>query len=302
MRHRRWWVHHRMNTIILFLSLALASLAEASIAPQSGPPPFCCGFQKPRKIHIQSLDNSLPMHGALNLRGGGSNIRLPIDNSRILSFVIAFHAFNGVVGLAAPEILAEKVYMYHPVKEGSFAQLCHEFFGAGATSLALTLYLSGDKSTFDAVAIGTLPLAYVTFRHLLKGTSTTLGLHKGAWDVLMAQFFVGIYALLTRVSNTDRIAKIYAMVPTIIGLSGMLDLNYSKALWGIEVIDCKSRGFHRPMLSFVATGFQLTLPPLDFTQFLRNPPTAGCRESSSNVVPCSSCCYVVGPPTKPLLT
>lgn len=155
-----------------------------------------------------------------------------------MTLIIGSYVLNGVIGVADPTQLARSYYAPY-AREGSFANLCYELIGSGTLSIALALYMAKytSRSVVDIVAVSALPGAYVTFRHMLKGTTVKLGCKKGVWDLIMAQYILGIFLIAERIGNTDTIATIFACIPTIAGFTGMLSLSYAKAFYGIDIRD-----------------------------------------------------------------
>jgi hypothetical protein len=196
------------------------------------------------KVRQRGRDRSFAHHHAspLVIRGGaaasGDFQILPISKDRLMSIIIGYYAATGIIGVADPSKLAGA--MYAPFsREGSFSHLCYEMIGSGTLSIALALYLAKytRRSVVDIVCVSSLPGAYVTFRHLLKGTTVKLGCKKGVWDLIMAHYILGIFFIAERIGNTETIATIFACFPAIAGFTGMLSLSYPKAFYGIDIRD-----------------------------------------------------------------
>jgi hypothetical protein len=164
--------------------------------------------------------------------------------------------FNGIIGVAAPETLAE-TFSLPNIREGSLAHLCFEFVGAGLLSIAVALYLARftRRPAHDIVAFASLPSAFVAFRHFLKGTPSRIGYRRGIFEVFLAYYVIGIEMILSRKGDTMLVSKIFASIPAVIGLNGMLDRSFARAIWGINIADgtfVQRRGVSRPAKQYGA--------------------------------------------------
>jgi hypothetical protein len=54
---------------------------------------------------------------------------------------------------------------------------------------------------------------------------------------------IGIEMILSKKGNTVLVSKIFASIPAIIGLNGMLDRSFARAIWGINIADGKFASF-----------------------------------------------------------
>lgn len=183
--------------------------------------------------------------------GSGDFQILPISKDRLMSIIIGYYVVTGIIGVADPSKLASTMYAPYS-RDGSFSNLCYELIGSGTLSIALALYLAKytRRSVVDVICVSALPGAYVTFRHLLKGTTVKLGCKKGVWDLIMAQYILGIFFIAERIGNTETIATIFACLPTIAGFTGMLSLSYPKAFYGIDIRDGTERRSFEPVPRF----------------------------------------------------
>jgi hypothetical protein len=162
----------------------------------------------------------------------------PISKENLAWLLMGECFFNGIIGLAAPETLAETFSMPN-VRDGSLAHLSFEFVGAGLFSIAMALYLARftRRPAHDIVAFSSLPSAFVAFRHFLKGTPSRIGYRRGVWEIFLAYYVIGIEAILSRKGDTILVSKIFAAIPAVIGLNGMLDRSFARAVWGINIAD-----------------------------------------------------------------
>jgi hypothetical protein len=182
---------------------------------------------------------------ARDLRGGGGSASstgavfgTPISKENLAWLLMGECFFNGIIGIAAPETLAE-TFSLPNVREGSLAHLSFEFVGAGLFSIAMALYLARftRRPAHDIVAFSSLPSAFVVFRHFLKGTPSRIGYRRGVWELFLAYYVIGIEMILSKKGDTVLVSKIFASIPAIIGLNGMLDRSFAKAIWGINIAD-----------------------------------------------------------------
>lgn len=220
------------------------------VAPRRSPLQAVASTRKiSTKVRQREGGRSFSRHHAspLVIRGGaaagsGDFQILPISKDRLMSIIIGYYAVTGVIGVSDPSKLAGVMYAPYS-REGSFSHLCYELTGAGTLSIALALYLAKytRRAVVDIVCVSALPGAYVTFRHLLKGTTVKLGCKKGVWDLIMAHYILGIFFIAERIGNTETIATIFACLPTIAGFTGMLSLSYPKAFYGIDIRDGTER-------------------------------------------------------------
>jgi hypothetical protein len=221
------------------------------VAPRHRPLETAASTRKlSTKVRQRASGRSSSRHHAspLVIRGGaaagsGGFQILPISKDRLMSIIIGYYVATGIIGVSDPSKLAGAMYAPYS-REGSFAHLCYEMIGSGTLSIALALYLAKytRRSVVDIVCVSALPGAYVTFRHLLKGTTVKLGCKKGVWDLIMAHYILGIFFIAERIGNTETIATIFACLPAIAGFTGMLSLSYPKAFYGIDIRDGTERG------------------------------------------------------------
>ena len=214
----------------------------------------------------------------LDLRGGAV-FGTPISKENLAWLLMGEAFFNGVIGIAAPETLAE-CYSSPGVKEGSLAHLSYEYLGAGYFSLAMALYMARftKKPAYDIVAFSAIPCAFVTFRHFLKGTPAKIGFRKGSWELFLLQYVVGIEMIMARKMDIKLVARIFAGIPTIIGLSGMLDKSFSKAIWGVTIHDGMLEDWNCKPLTEGHTGKYHSFVPFRSWQVQRKLRFVGCLE------------------------
>jgi hypothetical protein len=235
--------------ILFLLWLERAVVATSSRTLLSGS--TSCIVQRSTPALVVPRRPTKAAYVARDLRGGGGSASSagavfgsPISKENLAWLLMGECFFNGIIGIAAPETLAE-TFSLPNVREGSLAHLSFEFVGAGLFSIAMALYLARftRRPAHDIVAFSSLPSAFVTFRHFLKGTPSRIGYRRGVWEVFLAYYVIGIEMILSKKGDTILVSKIFASIPAIIGLNGMLDRSFAKAIWGITIADGKFVSF-----------------------------------------------------------
>jgi hypothetical protein len=111
---------------------------------------------------------------ALSLRGGGV-LGTPVTKENLATCYTAMWAFNGILGMPAPEKAA--YVLGFTLQEGTLGYAVYELFGSTCVGLAVMSYLATSTNSPAAkiVMYGALSCFYTFFRGVLKGTWSNVG-------------------------------------------------------------------------------------------------------------------------------
>ncbi|CAB9510938.1 expressed unknown protein [Seminavis robusta] len=183
---------------------------------------------------VDALKTPSPVSGisALNVpRGGG----LPsVKPQHMIKVFCGFYALNGALSFPAPESAKDFALI-----EGTDDYVVFENLGAISLSYASLVYFLKFKGLSMAVpkmvALSSLPLAYVSYKNMLKGIThkmTGSNLH-GPINTL---FWVScIYAILSsKVADPVLLAKVMALPPLAIGTISQFDQELARKIGGFN--------------------------------------------------------------------
>lgn len=189
---------------------------------------------------VNGLKTPVATTAALQVRGGGVDMNFPIKPNTMVKVFCGFYALNGALGMPAPESAKD-----FALAEGTTDYVVFENLGAISLGYAALVYMAAFKNsvpTTKMVAWSSLPLAYVSYKNMLKGITgrMTGSPFRGPINTI---FLLGCaYAILTGKGDAEIIAKALAVPPLVIGAVSQLDHGIGRKLAGFGSDDAGETG------------------------------------------------------------
>ncbi|KAL3904664.1 MAG: hypothetical protein SGILL_009980, partial [Bacillariaceae sp.] len=226
-----------------FLSLgilALSSLEHSTAAAA----PFVARYKAP----TPETTSKKAIEYYANLPRGGGILGTPVEAKHLVTLYYSFYALNGATALPAPEASAGTFPELS--MKGSTGYVVYEHLGAISLSYAALVYFAakGNRSVPTAIAMSSLPLAYVRYKDLLSN----LGKSSPASLLVAGLLIGGTFMILSGKGDATLCAQALALFNLASGAVGEINPDLGVKVWGFSTLKGSTKAFFIWFIALVA--------------------------------------------------